>query len=383
MSKAKKMKLILVIISISFIQGLQYCVSPVLKQIQSYHFGVDVSLVQMLITAPSLLAMLISLLSGWLVIKISKKKLLLFACLLSGITGFLPFLSDSFGLLFGSRIMYGVGLGIATTLNTAVVAEFFEGDERVSVMGIQAASIGAGMVLITSLGGVLGAADFRYAYFTNIIGFISLLIIAVCLPETGTAKETEAEKIEINKEVLKICILGMLEFLFLITFTTNIAMHLQGMLAGDSAASGTLTGIFSAAQIVMGFVLGVITRRTGKYTLSVAMLSFCVGGIVLILFPQNLILLMVGAACCGFSQGIFIPTAMVAVSNAVKPVATAMASACFTCAMCIGQLISPYVLNTTAKAVMGEASTGNVYMIAVIGMFISAVIAAFWMKKEK
>ncbi len=78
----------------------------------------------------------------------------MFASLVAGITGFLPYLSDSFGLLFFSRTFYGVGLGLATALNTAVVAEFFEGDERVSVMGIQAASVGAGMVVVTTVGGM-------------------------------------------------------------------------------------------------------------------------------------------------------------------------------------------------------------------------------------
>ena len=74
-----------------------------------------------------------------------------------------------------------------------------------------------------------------------------------------------------------------------------------------------------------------VTKITKKYTLPVAMLSFSIGGLLLILFPSNLIMLMAGAVFCGFSQGIFIPQAMVDVAGAVKPVATAMASACFTC----------------------------------------------------
>lgn len=382
MSKGKKIKIIISIAAISFIQGLQYCVSPVLGQIQEHYPDVDVSLIQMLITAPALLSILVALLSGWLVLKISKKKLLLFGSLVAGVTGFLPLLADSFGLLFFSRTFYGVGLGLATALNTAVVAEFFEGDERVSVMGIQAASVGAGMVVVTTVGGMLGAGGFRNAYFINVIGFISMILIACCLPETGKAQASESEKIELNKEVFKISALGALEFLFLITFTTNIAMHLSGALKGNTAVSGNLTGIFSGSQIVVGLILGFITKITKKYTLPVAMLSFSVGGLILILFPSNLIMLMIGAVFCGFSQGMFIPQAMVDVAGAVKPVATAMASACFTCAMCFGQLVSPTILNTVSKVVFGEVSTTNVYIISVIGMTAVAVITII-MKRRK
>ena len=179
MSIAEKIKIYISIIAISFIQGLQYCVSPVLGQIQAHYPAKNVSTVQMLITAPALLAMVVAIVSGWLVVKVSKKKLLLSGSLVAGIMGFLPFLNDSFALLFISRTLYGISLGLATALNTAVVADFFEGDERVTAMGIQAASVGAGMVVVTTVGGMLGANGFRGAYFINIIGFISMAMIAL------------------------------------------------------------------------------------------------------------------------------------------------------------------------------------------------------------
>lgn len=384
MSKGKKIKIIVSIVAISFIQGLQYCVSPVLGQIREYYSDVEISLVQMLITAPALISMFVALLSGWLVVKISKKKLLIFGSFVAGITGFLPFLSENFMLLFVSRTLYGIGLGLATALNTAVVAEFFEGDERVSVMGIQAASIGAGMVIVTTVGGMLGANSFQNAYWINIIGFISMLLIAGFLPETGKARVTTTEKLQLNKEVFKISALGMIEFLFLITFTTNIAMHLSGSLKGDTAVSGNLIGIFSGAQIVMGVILGAVVKVTKKYTLPTAMLSFSVGAFLLILFPSDFIMLMIGAILCGVSQGMFVPQAMVEVSCAVKPVATAMASACFTCAICFGQLISPTVLNAVSKLVFGEITATNVYMISAVGMAaVAGIVFITRTRKER
>jgi len=146
MQNSKDWKIIISIIAISFIQGLQYGVSPVLGQIQEHYPEIPVSFIQMLITAPGLLAIVIALIAGRLVTVISKKQLLVFAGLTAGLTGFAPFLSDNFWLLFVSRVAYGVPLGLATALNSAVVADFFEGDKRVKVMGIQAASVGAGMV---------------------------------------------------------------------------------------------------------------------------------------------------------------------------------------------------------------------------------------------
>lgn len=375
LNKTQKIKIILAVVAISFIQGLQYCVSPVLGQIQEHYSDVDVSFVQMLITAPALLSMVVALISGGLVVKVSKKKLLLFSALIAGITGFLPYLADSFWLLFASRTLYGIALGLACTLNTAVVAEFFEGAERVSVMGIQAASIGLGMVIITTVGGRLGSLGFTYSYLTNIIGFLSFIMLAAMLPDTGASKITKTERIRLNKRVFQIAFLGFLEFLFLITFTTNIAMHISGALAGEAFVSGILTGVFSGAQIIMGFMLGWVAKVTKRATLPAAMICYIIGAVLLILFPSNLAVLITASVFCGFSQGMFIPQAMVDVSNAVLPVATAMASACFTCAMSFGQLVSPSILNAISKLVFGNVSTSNVFKVAAAGMGISAMIA--------
>ena len=46
------------------------------------------------------------------------------------------------------------------------------------------------------------------------------------------------EKIELNGEVYKVAFIGVVEMLFLITFTTNIAMHISGSLAGSTTVSG-------------------------------------------------------------------------------------------------------------------------------------------------
>jgi predicted MFS family arabinose efflux permease len=383
LSKSKKVRIILSIIAISFIQGLQFSISPVLGQIKEHYPQISVSMIQMLITTPALFSMVFALASGVLVTKTSKKKLLLFACFVAGITGFIPFLSDRFLLLLFSRTCYGIALGLACTLNTAVVAEFFEGDERVSVMGIQAASVGAGMVIITTLGGMLGTLGFRASYFIHVIAFLSFVVIALCLPDTGKTRMHGAGAFRLNRKVFKISLLGMVVLLFLITYTTNISMHLEGKIAGDPAVAGLLTGVFSGAQIIMGLVLGIVVKRTGKYTFPAAMFLFCAGGILLILFPGNIVMLMAGGVFCGFSQGMFVPRAMCEVSDAVEPDAAAMAAASLICFMCLGQTISPFVLNAGSKLVFQSVTTGHVYLLAVSGMAAAALIGAAFTRQSK
>ena len=159
-------------------------------------------------------------------------------------------------------------------------------------------------------------------------------------------------------------------------------MHLSGEIAGDSSVSGILTGCFSGSQIVIGILLGAFTKVTKKYTLSAAMASFSIGALILILFPDNALLLAAGAVFCGFSQGIFIHTASTYIANVVPSVATAFAAATFTVAMNVGQLISPTVLNGISKAVFGETTTTGVYILAAAGMLLAAAAMAWWQKAQ-
>lgn len=372
MKNNKKLLIYCAIAAISSIQGLQHSIPPVLEQIAVRYSDVDMSLVQMLMTIPSLLAMVIAIFSGWLVTRISKKKQLLFAGISAGLTCFLPMLSDSFPLLLISRTLYGVPLGLASALNTAVVAEFFEGDERVTAMGIQSVTIGLGIMLVSALSGWLGKFGFRATYFLGLMGFAAAIILLICLPETGKAAPTKGEKIGPNAMVWETAIFTALEFMFLITFNTNISLHMSGALTGDTAAAGLLTSVFAVAQIPAGLCLKGTNRIMGRYTLAFAMACFCMGGVLMILFPASLPMLALGAFFCGFSQGTFMPQAMVDAANAVPAAASAMAGAFVTSGSCLGQLASPVVLNTVTGKLFGQASTGKVFLVAVIGMLISA-----------
>ena len=356
MEKSKKIKIIIAVVAISFLQGLQHSVTPMLQSIQDAFPDVKTSLVQMLVSGPGLLAMAVALLSGILVTKISKKKLLLFAC----------------------RIVYGITLGLCMSLNGVVVADFFEGQERVQVMGIQAAAVGAGMMIINAGAGTLGASDYHLSYWINLIALIAFILLLLCLPDTGRVVTDRENRISLNKEVFIMGGIGFFFFLFLITFNTNISMHIGGKYAGNSSFAGIVNAVFSLIQIAAGFVLGMVTKLFRRQTMTAALVSFAIGAMILVLFPANAAMLLLGALFCGICQGIFMPTGMVTVTNAVNPQSAAMATAVFSCGIQLGGFVSPIVTNFASDVIFGEEGTGHVFLIASVGMLILAVLTGIW-----
>ncbi len=380
-----KARVVATVFAIALINGLQHSLSPVLSSVHAYYPGVDVSLIQMLVTVPTLMAVVVALLTGWLALYISKKKIFLFAALVAGVTGLVPLLSDSFWTLFLFRALYGVALGIVVSLVTALVADFFDGEERVQVMGVQGASVGAGMVLVTTLAGIVGRTDFHNTYYLSILGFVAFIAILLLLPEVPVkrAEGGEKKRIRLNAEVWRMAAFLFAEGFFIIVYTTNLSMHLAGALKGDTAVAGMITGVFSAAQILMGVLLGRISRITGRYTLPVAMFALAAGYLLLVFFPGNLPILLVGAVFCGYSQSVYCAKAMAEVTTVVDQDSTPMASSLMTCALCLSQFVSPVVIGGVSRIFFGEVTTTGAYLLGSIGIFCVGLLAVLWKRKAQ
>lgn len=370
--------IVLVIFSVSLLQGLQQCVSPVLSQISEHYPQINVSFVQMLVTAPLIAAIFSSLFSGVMVLRVSKKQLLLLAALLAGVVGLLPFLSDSFVLLFISRILYGFSMGLCMALNAAVVADFFQGKERTFAMGIQSACVGLGMLIVTSLAGILGSHNFKSALWVNLLAFVAFVIIALCLPDQGKEQKNSVKSSKMNGSVFGLALFGFLQSVFVLSFTTNISMHISGPYAGNSQISSLIIGVFSVSQIFIGLLLGKIAGRLKHFTLPAGVFAFVPGALLLLFFPDKLPMLMLGALFCGFTQGIFMPQASTEVTNAVPSSGTTMAVAILSCGICLGQLSSPILNNKLSELLLGQATTSHVFTIAAPSMLIISLLLAVW-----
>ena len=205
------------------------------------------------------------------------------------------------------------------------------------------------------------------------------------LPEVPVkrAEGGEKKRIRLNAEVWRMAAFLFAEGFFIIVYTTNLSMHLAGALKGDTAVAGMITGVFSAAQILMGVLLGRISRITGRYTLPVAMFALAAGYLLLVFFPGNLPILLVGAVFCGYSQSVYCAKAMAEVTTVVDQDSTPMASSLMTCALCLSQFVSPVVIGGVSRIFFGEVTTTGAYLLGSIGIFCVGLLAVLWKRKAQ
>ena len=126
--------------------------APVVASMAASFPEVSLSLVQMVVTLPSLMFIVVSPLSGTLMRRFAKKKLALLAVALyfiSAVFGYV-FQENFYLVLLGSAIM-GCGTGLLMPVTNALICDQFEGTERSSMMGLNATFVAVGGLTFTFL----------------------------------------------------------------------------------------------------------------------------------------------------------------------------------------------------------------------------------------
>lgn len=383
MSKNVKIRVIITIIVLSIAQGLNSNLVVVVDQIHTAFPQVHISLVQTLVTLPMLLTVFVSPFIGWMSTRLSEKKLILLGCFIMGLSTLVPFLTESFAVLLVFRIIFGFGWGILLVLNTVVVAKFFHGNSRVAVMGIQGAAVGIGVSLVTMLSGKLAVNGYQNIYILNVFAFLAILIIALNLPDMGKTERTEKVANICNKELVTVCLIGFFTCIFIVTFYTNVSVHISKYLTTSTVIIGNITALFAIFQMIGGLSLGLIKKIVGKYMVSTIVIGFLIGAFLLVLFPDKMAVVIIGAIGCGYTQGAFVPAIMTEATNAVEPAGISIASSYIVMSNCAGQFLSAIIMNGFSTLVFGEVDSANVLLLAFVGGAIMFILSILWKKKAR
>jgi MFS family permease len=105
--------------------------------------------------------MLCSFLSGYLADIFGRRRLLLLAMLIYVVVGVGPFFLDSWIPVAICRIGVGACEGVVLTVTTAMLGDYFKGEQRDRLMGLQAAIASGSATVLIWISGLLGA---RYGW---------------------------------------------------------------------------------------------------------------------------------------------------------------------------------------------------------------------------
>lgn len=378
----KNIKIAVSIFLTAFAFGLNITgITPVLGILNEKYHAYGTSMVQLLQTLPYFLIMVGSLTIGYLTTKISKKKIIILGLFVIGICGILPYFTDSFTILFISRLLIGFGFGITGPMNTAIVADFIEPENRAGFMGLHVVGMGVGAMMGNLLGGAFSGLGYKYFYLVYLAAFIAIVGVMSVLEEK---KPTQGEKVSDMKMTRMVWVLSIASFvhtLFITTYNTNIGIYLAEQFSSGATLTGIVTAINSAFALVCGMMFSKISGFLKKYTLPFSILAAAVGYAIL-LFVPGMVGVYIASALCGISLSCFMAIANYLLTISVEKEAVAKASGLFAIVGGIGGLIAPLFMGGAARIFLGVNTAQNQFMIAFVGMLLFGIITLIAVRKK-
>lgn len=374
MERSRKIKAAVSIFLIAFAFGLNITgISPILGVLNEKYSEYGTSMVQLLQTLPYLLLMLGSLLIGWWTTKASKKKIVLLGLLIIGFCGIVPFFSEQFWVLFLSRLLIGFGFGIMGPMNTAIISELFEEQERAGYMGLHVVGMGVGTMAGNLLGGILSGIGFRYFYLAYLIAFISWGAVQFLLEETPPVKTEKASAMKLNTKVYALSFSSFAHTLFINAYSMNVGIYILQNITEDTTVTGAVTTVNAIFALLCGASFAKISGLLKHYTVAGSIFSAAAGYGALLALP-GMAGVYIASALCGVSLSCFMAGASMQISVSVEPNAVAKASGVFSIIGGIGGLIAPAVLGNTASILLGENSAVNQFRVAFFGMLMLGIL---------
>ena len=378
----KNIKIAVSIFLTAFAFGLNITgITPVLGILNEKYHAYGTSMVQLLQTLPYFLIMVGSLTIGYLTTKISKKKIIILGLFIIGICGILPYFTDSFTILFISRLLIGFGFGITGPMNTAIVADFIEPENRAGFMGLHVVGMGVGAMMGNLLGGAFSGLGYKYFYLVYLAAFIAIVGVMSVLEEK---KPTQGEKVSDMKMTRMVWVLSIASFvhtLFITTYNTNIGIYLAEQFSSGATLTGIVTAINSAFALVCGMMFSKISGFLKKYTLPFSILAAAMGYAIL-LFVPGMVGVYIASALCGISLSCFMAIANYLLTISVEKEAVAKASGLFAIVGGIGGLIAPLFMGGAARIFLGVNTAQNQFMIAFVGMLLFGIITLIVVRKK-
>lgn len=244
--------------------------------------------------------------------------------------------------LYLSSLLLGLGIGLINVISSTMISYYFEGTDKVKIMGYQSIFVSIGGTLFAYFSGILAKNTWVYSYLCFFTALIVMVLIIYLLPNDKLASNDVSK---IKKLPFRLWWLGIISFLFFISinvFNTSTSILLE-KIGYDARMSGFVTALYTFIGLFAGLILNKVVKSMKTKTLALACALAAIG--LFLIASLNIVLIMIGTLLLGFAFATRNPAGITFVANMVSPSKSALAIAIFNGFGQLGCFISPYVIN--------------------------------------
>ncbi len=340
-------------------------------------------LTRLVLTMPALFIVIASPLAGYLVDKYGRKKLLLAATLLYGISGSAGSWLDTLTAILVSRALLGLSVAGVMTVCITLIGDYYSGAERQRVMGMQNAFMAFGGVLFITGSGFLADISWRAPFLIYATALFLIPAIALLITEPARIKPVDSQKKRENDRsvplrttalIISMAFFGMAMFYM-------IPVHLPFMLDQFGSMTSTRIGLALSSFVLMGAIVSLNYHRFLRrmtYPAIYLLCFFLLGtGYVLISFAGSYYQIFTGMIIGGIGSGLLMPNSSIWLLSEAPGHLRGRLSGMLTTAVFLGQFLSPIMtqpLVDTLSITAGFLVIGTAVAVCCLLVILTLVV---------
>jgi ACDE family multidrug resistance protein len=362
-------------------------INPTIPAIQNTYSTVPNSetLAQLVSSLSAWVVLIVAPLTGYLLDRYPRKPILLLGVITYGVGTSIAFFLDSIYLILLTRVFDGIAVGSLMVTIPTLIADYYSGKRRESVMGYFSAASSIGGIVAALLSGyIVSTLGWRYIFlvFAGALLFVPLIFRFISEPEV--TEETDVEEVGRTEAAVNIVrdnpawlLISIYMLVFLGMLTINlIQIDLPFYLTGVLGVSGTMVGFTLSSVFVVAFVMATLYGRIKQRLPHVAIMAISftiasVGFIVITLFDLFWPVYF-GALGSAVGFGLLLPAANGWVASVVDEEYRGRALSGVTMFMYGGFALSPFAPNPII------AAFGRIGMFRIIGIFLAVIAAVLY-----
>lgn len=329
-------------------------------------------LVPMALTIPALCVAVFSPLVGWLSDRLGRKRLLVGALIGYAMFGLVPLLLGDLRVILAARVALGVTESMIMTLSTALVGDYFTGEQREKWVSIQIATASVSAIVLIAAGGALGEAlGSRGPFWLYLLALPVAVAASLILFEPVRTNDSAPA---IAGKAQGIAALVAITFGVGLLFYTLI-VQLGVVIEATGVASPAIIGLAGAAAnlgVMAGSMLfGRLRGWSGQTLLSLGLPLVSLGYLGIAL-SNSFALTAACAVVISIGNGLMLPTMLAWVLRRLPPETRGRGTGLWTGSFFLAQFIAPMIA-LALSAMLGGLSA--VFLLYAAAAAIGAVAA--------
>ena len=364
------------ILSLSLVLTTSFSISSALPYMFEYYKDLPKSQIELLVSLPSAGIMLTLFLNTFIERFLDERKMIITGLLILSIFGMVPFINQAYPILFLSRFIFGMGVGLINAKAISIISERYHGRERVQTLGFRGSAEVVGTALVTLFVGFLLQFGWTSSFLAYGAGLIVLFLFMTFVPyhQQEESQYTQANHKEpLQKEEWKLTIILAIVAAMIVLCNVGVTLRIPSIVAYTFKDQHNSASFILSAMQLIGILAGLtfsgLVHLFKSKLITYAGIAYGFSMMAVALSP-TIPLLALSALFSGYTYSTALTMVFQILSAKIPAKRLNQVTSVAVLGCSFGAAITPFALNT-----IGLISDSNAFIFTVLG--IAMALLAF------